>query len=55
MKVLDDSSSKPDLPCTLETVESIDVNHMQIARYSSKDDQGYRSIAICYTLRKACG
>ena len=41
---MDDFSSKLDLPRTLETVESIDANHMQMARYSSKDDQGYRAI-----------
>ncbi|KAF2679087.1 hypothetical protein K458DRAFT_375514 [Lentithecium fluviatile CBS 122367] len=48
-KVVDDFSSKLDLPRTLETVESIDANHMQMARYSSKDDQGYR--AVCGVLR----
>ena len=42
---MDDFSSKLDLPRTLETVESIDANHMQMARYSSKDDQGYRAIS----------
>jgi hypothetical protein len=25
-------------------VETIDADHMQMARYSSKDDQGYRNI-----------
>lgn len=44
-KVVDDFSSKLDLPRALETVESIDANHMQMARYSSKDDQGYRAIS----------
>jgi hypothetical protein len=43
--VVDDFSSKLDLPRELETVESIDANHMQIARYSSRDDQGYRAIS----------
>jgi hypothetical protein len=43
--VVDDFSSKLDLPRALETVESIDANHMQMARYSSKDDQGYRAIS----------
>jgi hypothetical protein len=42
---VDDFSSKLDLPRVLETVESIDANHMQMARYSSKDDQGYRAIS----------
>jgi hypothetical protein len=41
---VDDFSSKLDLPRTLEMVESIDANHMQMARYNSKDDQGYRAI-----------
>ena len=28
----------------METVESIDANHMQMVRYSSRDDQGYRAV-----------
>jgi hypothetical protein len=43
--VVDNFSSKLDLPRELETVESIDANHMQMARYSSRDDQGYRAIS----------
>jgi hypothetical protein len=43
--VVDDFSSKVDLPAALETVETIDANHMQIARYRSKDDSGYRAIS----------
>jgi hypothetical protein len=43
--VVDDFSSKLDLPRELETVESIDANHMQMARYTSRDDQGYRAIS----------
>ena len=42
---MDDFSSKLDLPTALETVESIDANHMQMARYYSKNDQGYRAIS----------
>ncbi|KAF2468687.1 WD40 repeat-like protein [Lindgomyces ingoldianus] len=49
VQVVDDFSSKLDLPRSLETVESIDANHMQMARYNSKDDQGYR--AVCGVLR----
>ena len=45
MKVVDDFSSKVDLPATLETVETIDANHMQMAKYRSKDDSGYRAIS----------
>lgn len=43
--MVDDFSSKLDLPQALETIESIDANHMQMARYSSRDDQGYRAIS----------
>jgi hypothetical protein len=43
--VVDDFSSKLGLPQALETVESIDANHMQMARFSSRDDQGYRAIS----------
>ncbi|KAF6788721.1 phosphorylase superfamily protein, partial [Colletotrichum musicola] len=43
-KVVDDFSSKLDLPQSLETVESIDANHMEMARCSSKDDERYRAI-----------
>jgi hypothetical protein len=42
---VDDFSSKLDLPRKLETVESIDANHMQMARYFNKDDLGYRAIS----------
>lgn len=44
-KVVDDFSSKLDLPSALETVESIDANHMQMARCRSKDDPRYRAIS----------
>ncbi|KAH0565003.1 hypothetical protein GP486_001601 [Trichoglossum hirsutum] len=44
-KVVDDFSSKLGLPRELETVESIDANHMQMARYCSKDEHGYRAIS----------
>ncbi|KAF2010990.1 hypothetical protein BU24DRAFT_377777, partial [Aaosphaeria arxii CBS 175.79] len=43
-KVVDDFSSKLDLPLALEIVESIDANHIQMVRYSSRDDLGYRAI-----------
>lgn len=39
-----DFSSKLDLPRTIETVESIDANHMQMARCGSRDDAQYRAI-----------
>ncbi|KAI9666295.1 MAG: hypothetical protein M1821_004230 [Bathelium mastoideum] len=49
-KVVDDFSSKLDLPNPLEIVESIDANHMQMARYSSNEDEGY--IAVSGILRE---
>ena len=42
---MDDFSSKLDLPQAIETVETIGANHMRMAKYSSKDDEGYRAIA----------
>jgi hypothetical protein len=42
---VDDFSSKLELPRALDTVENINTNHMQMARYSSRDDQGYRAIS----------
>jgi hypothetical protein len=42
--VVDDFSSKLDLPRALETIESIDADHMQMVRYSSRGDEGYRAI-----------
>ncbi|KAI9692806.1 MAG: hypothetical protein M1820_009354 [Bogoriella megaspora] len=44
-KVVDDFSSKLDLPRELETVESINANHMQMARYYRREDEGYRAIS----------
>ncbi|KAK1633204.1 hypothetical protein BDP81DRAFT_473894 [Colletotrichum phormii] len=43
-KVVDNFSSKLDLPQSLETVESINANHMEMARCSSKTDERYRAI-----------
>ena len=44
MQVVDDFSSKLDLAREIETVESIDANHMQMARCSSTSDTNYRQI-----------
>ncbi|KAI0007897.1 hypothetical protein F4779DRAFT_642503 [Xylariaceae sp. FL0662B] len=44
-KVVGDFSSKVGLPPSLETVESIDANHTQMARCSNKDDPQYRAIS----------
>ena len=45
VQVVDDFSSKLDLPRSLETVESIDANHMQMARCSDRLDPRYRAIS----------
>ena len=42
--MVDDFSSKLDLPQEIETVETIGADHMRMAKYSSKDDEGYRAI-----------
>lgn len=42
---MDDFSSKLDLARTQETVESIDANHMEIARCGSRGDPRYRQIS----------
>ncbi|KFY18110.1 hypothetical protein V492_00135 [Pseudogymnoascus sp. VKM F-4246] len=49
-KVVDDFSSKLDLPQTLETVEGMDANHMEMARCFNRADPRYR--AILGLLRK---
>lgn len=45
MKVVDDFSSKINLSPAQETVETIDANHMQMTKYSGKDESGYRAIS----------
>lgn len=42
-KVVDDFSSKLDSP--LEVVETIDANHMQMARFTGVEDPGYRKVS----------
>ncbi len=42
--MVDNFSSKLDLARDQETVETIDANHMEMARCSSKDDASYRQI-----------
>lgn len=37
-------SSKADLPRSMETVESIDADHMQMVKCGSKSDTSYRAI-----------
>ena len=44
VKVVDDFSSKINLSPAQEMVETIDANHMQMTKYSSKDDSGYRAV-----------
>ncbi|KAL6355476.1 hypothetical protein LRP88_11068 [Fusarium phalaenopsidis] len=43
-KVVDDFSSKFDLPPTIQTVESIDADHSRMTKFSDKDDPGYRAV-----------
>ena len=45
MQVVSDYSSKLDLPRQLETVETIDANHMQMARCGDRLDHRYRAIS----------
>ncbi|ELR09120.1 hypothetical protein GMDG_03700 [Pseudogymnoascus destructans 20631-21] len=49
-KVVDNFSSKLDLAREQETVETIDVNHMEMARCGSRDDVCYRQ--ICGVLKQ---
>lgn len=42
---MDDSLSKLGLSQAIETIESIDDNHMQMDSYSIRDVQEYRAIA----------
>ncbi|KFZ20076.1 hypothetical protein V501_00302 [Pseudogymnoascus sp. VKM F-4519 (FW-2642)] len=49
-KVVDNFSSKLDLAREQETVETIDANHMEMARCSSRDDASYRQ--ICGVLKQ---
>jgi hypothetical protein len=51
LQVVENFSSKLELP--LEQLESIDADHMQMTRYSSKYDQGYRD--ICDILKLFIG
>jgi hypothetical protein len=47
---VDNFSSKLDLAREQETVETIDANHMEMARCSSRDDACYRQ--ICGVLKQ---
>ena len=42
---MDEFSSKLGLPGTLETPESLDANHMQMAKCKSRSDESYRAVA----------
>ncbi|KAJ3531234.1 hypothetical protein NM208_g8967 [Fusarium decemcellulare] len=50
-KVVDDFSSKLDLPPTIETVETIDANHSQMTKFADKNDAGYCDVS---GVLKAC-
>ncbi|KAL2672302.1 hypothetical protein Neosp_013005 [[Neocosmospora] mangrovei] len=43
-KVVDDFSSKFDLPPTIQTVESIDADHSRMTKFSDQDDPGYSAV-----------
>ena len=43
--MVDDFSSKVDLPSARETVETIDANHTQMTKYNSRDHPGYRAVS----------
>jgi hypothetical protein len=45
MQVVDNFSSKLDFFKEQETVETVDANHMEMARCSSRDDARYRQIS----------
>ena len=51
---MSDFSSKLDLPRALETVETINANHMQMARPNDRADERYRVISgvLKHFLRK---
>lgn len=44
-KIVDDFSSKLGLPSIQETVETIDADHRDMARFGSISDSGYRDIS----------
>ncbi|KAF4468122.1 kinesin light chain [Fusarium albosuccineum] len=43
-KVVDDESSKLDLPPDIETIESINADHSQMTKFANRNDEGYRAI-----------
>lgn len=43
-QVVDDFSSKLDLPLNIQTVESVDADHRQMTKFASSEDAGYRAI-----------
>jgi hypothetical protein len=53
--VVDDFSSKTGLGKPFEVVETIDTNHFQMARCSTKGDQQYRAILAVLTQSVCTG
>ena len=45
MQVVDDFSSRIGLPSVLETPESMDTNHIQMAKCENRLDESYRATA----------
>ncbi|KAF5013630.1 hypothetical protein FDECE_391 [Fusarium decemcellulare] len=43
-KVVDDESSKLDLPPDIETIESINADHSQMTKFTSRNNEGYRAV-----------
>ncbi len=42
--MVNDTSSILDLPRQIETVETIDADHIQMAKFADKEDSGYRAM-----------
>ncbi|KAL1637086.1 hypothetical protein SLS56_000742 [Neofusicoccum ribis] len=51
-KVVSDFSSRLDLPKELETVETIDADHIRMTKYETREDAGY--YAVSGVIRKFC-
>ncbi|KAJ3534742.1 hypothetical protein NM208_g7416 [Fusarium decemcellulare] len=43
-KVVDDESSRLNLPQDIETTESINADHSQMTKFTSRNDEGYRAV-----------
>lgn len=50
MKVVDDFLSKVDLASTQKTVETINANHIQMTKYSNRDNPGYQVVSDAFKV-----